>query len=143
MKSGSTEHRPVVGLLTLLVIFSVLCLTILAVLSYSTAKYEKALSRKNADATTAYYEADGWCTDAANDLYAVWQAGGDLAAAAEKYGGSCRDGVVTFSRAVDDARLLTVEIDTRGAFTVTAWSTAPRGEWKADDSLHVWDGNQA
>lgn len=143
MKNGTIEHRPVVGLLTLLVIFAVLCLTILAVLSYSTAKYEKALSRKNADAASAYYEADGWCTDAANDLYAVWREGGDLTTAAEKYGGSCQNGVVTFSRVVDDARFLTVKIDTRGAFTVTAWNTVPRGEWEADDSLHVWDGNQA
>ena len=141
MKNNTIERRPVVGLLTLLVIFSVLCLTILSVLSYSTAKYEKTLSRKNADAASAYYKADGWCADAANDLYSVWRAGGDLAAAAGKYGGSYQDGVVTFSRAVDGARLLTVKIDTRSTFTVTAWNTAPQGEWEADDSLHVWDGN--
>ncbi len=139
--SGIIERRPVVGLLTLLVIFSVLCLTVLAILSYSTAKYERALAQKSADSVTAYYAADAWCTDAANDLHAVWLEGGDLAACAKKYGGSYENGVISLSRKVDDARLLSVKLDTSNGFAVTAWNTVPLGDWSYDDSMHVWDGN--
>lgn len=141
MKNDGIRRRPIVGLLTLLVIFSVLCLTILAVLSYSTAKYERNLAQKNADAATAYYKADTWCTDAVNDLAAVWRDGGDLAAAAAKYGGTYAGGVIRLACAVDDSRLLSVKLDAGSEFSVAAWNTVPRGEWKADESLHVWDGN--
>ena len=48
--SGGIERKPLVGLITLLVIFAALCLTILSILSFSTAKYEKNLAQKNADA---------------------------------------------------------------------------------------------
>lgn len=142
MKNGTIEHRPVVGLLTLLVIFAVLCLTILAVLSYSTAKYEKRSPGKTPTQPRPTMRPMAGVRTRQTTLCRL-EEGGDLTTAAEKYGGSCQNGVVTFSRVVDDARFLTVKIDTRGAFTVTAWNTVPRGEWEADDSLHVWDGNQA
>ena len=128
MKNDTVERKPVIGLLTLLVIFSVLCLTILAVLSFSTARYERSLAQKNADSAAAYYKADGWCTDAVNDIYSVWKSGGDLSAAAAKYGGSLDGGTISFACAVDDARLLSVTIAVGDSFTVESFHTVPRSE---------------
>jgi hypothetical protein len=141
MKNDTVQRRPVIGLLTLLVIFSVLCLTILAILSYSTAKYERGLAQKNADSAAAYYKADSWCTDAVNDLHSVWKAGGDLGAEAAKYGGTYKDGVITLACQVDDARLLTVTVAAAESFEVTAWNTVSAGDWAPDESLHVWSGD--
>jgi len=140
--NGIVERKPVVGLVTLLVIFASLCLTILAVLSLSTAKYEMTLARKNADAATAYYKADSWCAGVSDELYSVWMSGGDLNAAAAKHGGKCEKTAegytISYVCAVDDARLLAVTIDAGGSFSVVSWKTVPRTEWTADDSIHVW-----
>lgn len=47
-----------VGYLSIMMIFVVLCLTMLAALSYSTASNENKYSQKSADYTKAYYAAD-------------------------------------------------------------------------------------
>lgn len=47
-----------VGVMSLLAVFVVLCLTTFAVLSLVSARSDRALSQKNADATTSYYAAD-------------------------------------------------------------------------------------
>ena len=49
---------PVIGGISLLVIFSVLCLTVFSLLTISTALAEKRLSDVSADAVSAYYAAD-------------------------------------------------------------------------------------
>ena len=49
---------PVVGGSSLLIIFAVLCLTVLAMLSLSTAQNNAKMSRASADSVTAYYAAD-------------------------------------------------------------------------------------
>ncbi|MBQ5318727.1 MAG: hypothetical protein J6K17_06505 [Oscillospiraceae bacterium] len=46
------------GYLSLMMIFVVLCLTILAALSFSAAESEKKYSEKSAEYTKAYYDAD-------------------------------------------------------------------------------------
>ncbi|MBQ8177384.1 MAG: hypothetical protein IJ035_10170 [Oscillospiraceae bacterium] len=46
------------GYLSLMMIFVILCLTILAALSFSAAKSEKKYSEKSAAYTKAYYDAD-------------------------------------------------------------------------------------
>lgn len=57
---GKTE-RPVgigTGYLSIMMIFVVLCLTLLAALSYSTASTENGYSQKSGEYTKAYYAAD-------------------------------------------------------------------------------------
>ena len=49
---------PIIGISSLLVIFSVLCLTVFALLTISTAKAERRLSDVSAEAVSAYYSAD-------------------------------------------------------------------------------------
>ncbi len=49
---------PMVGGSSLLIIFAVLCLTVLAMLSLSTARNNDQLSRASADSVAAYYAAD-------------------------------------------------------------------------------------
>jgi glutathione S-transferase len=145
--SGGIERKPLVGLITLLVIFAALCLTILSILSFSTAKYEKNLAQKNADAAAAYYKADSWCTDAANSLYSVWRSGGDLSAEAAKYGGKCEtedgESTINYVCQVDDARLLAVTIRAGDDFTVAAWQTVPKNSWTVDEHIHVWNMTDA
>ena len=57
MKQKNELHLSV-GTSSILMIFVVLCLTTFGVLSYVTANADYKLSKKNADAVTAYYKAD-------------------------------------------------------------------------------------
>lgn len=58
---NNESKRPVgigTGYLSIMMIFVVLCLTMLAALSYSTAQNEQKYSEKSGDYTKAYYAAD-------------------------------------------------------------------------------------
>lgn len=61
MALKSRTERPVgigTGYLSIMMIFVVLCLTMLAALSYSTASTENGYSQKSGEYTKAYYTAD-------------------------------------------------------------------------------------
>jgi hypothetical protein len=58
MKKERNATAPAFGASALLVIFSVLCLTVFAMLSLSTAQAERRLSDTSAAAARAYYAAD-------------------------------------------------------------------------------------
>lgn len=61
MTDEKKERKPAgigVGYLSVMMIFVVLCLTMLAALSYSTAANENRYSEKSAEYTKAYYSAD-------------------------------------------------------------------------------------
>lgn len=61
MSGKESERKPAgigVGYLSIMMIFVVLCLTMLAALSYSTASNENKYSEKSAAYTKAYYTAD-------------------------------------------------------------------------------------
>lgn len=61
MNNEKNDRKPAgigSGYLSIMMIFVVLCLTMLAALSYSTAAGEKKYSEKSAEYTKAYYAAD-------------------------------------------------------------------------------------
>ncbi len=58
MKKQSASHAPVIGGCSLLVIFGVLCLAVLALLSLRSALLEKQLSDASARSVSAWYQAD-------------------------------------------------------------------------------------
>lgn len=58
MKTKKTLSPPMVGGSSLLIIFAVLCLTVFALLTISTAQADKRLSEVSADAISSYYSAD-------------------------------------------------------------------------------------
>jgi len=143
---NKVERKPIVGLVTMLVIFSVLCLTILSVLSFSTAKYEKTLVQKNADAVSAYYIADTWATKATNEIYSTWVNNGDLATVVSKYGGAISNSndncIINLACEIDDSRLLNVSISVGSEFEILSWNTVPSTQWQADEKLHVWNPSE-
>lgn len=138
MTKRTRRQKPIVGLITLLVIFAVLCLTVLAVLSLQTARYEKTLAEKNAASTAAYYAADSAATDIANELYKARGDSEALAEIVERCGGIIENGIITYTVTVDSARNLKVTIDANDGFAVTGWITSPGGNWQADDGLDLW-----
>lgn len=123
---------PPVGGTTLLAVFAVLCLTVFAVLGLSAVRADDRLSRKSADAVTAYYRAEAEAEAVLARLRA-----GEL-----PEGVAAKDGIYSYQVPVSDVRELQVEVRVRGRdYTILRWQTAATSDVEYDGSLAVWDGN--
>jgi hypothetical protein len=123
---------PAVGGSSLLVIFAVLCLTVFALLGLSTVRADGRLSDASAEAVTAYYRAD--CQ--AETILAQLRAG------QLPEGVTVDGGVYTYSCPISDTQALFVEVRLEGAhYTILRWQEASTTQWKADNSLPVWNGD--
>ncbi len=136
-----------VGITSLVVILTVLCLTIFSVLILSTAINEKRLSEKSAEALKNYYEAETYCSDIANSLGKIWEEKGDfseLKAFATENNLDCQleenEIYFLYQYPIDENQALFVEISVGETFEVKRWNVQATKEWVADQSLQIWDG---
>ena len=128
---GKGEFSPAaVGGSSLLVIFAVLCLTVLALLFLSTVLAEKRLSDSVSEAAAAYYQAD----TEAERIFAAIRAGKSHPAVTET------DGQYRYSVTVSENTVLEVLVQrTDEGWKVLRWQTIPK-EQTAADGLNVWNG---
>ena len=127
---------PVVGVSSLLVIFTVLCLTVFAMLGLSTVRADGRLSDASAAAVTAYYEAD--CQ--AEAILARLRAGElpDGVTADVRPDGD----IYSYTCPISDTQALDVEVRIEGtSYTVLRWQMVPTADWEADNTLELWDGD--
>jgi len=127
------EHgvMPVFGGSSLLVIFSVLCLTVFALLSLSTVLAHSRLSDAAAEAVSAYYAADA----EAEVLFARLREG-ELPEGVEKNGEYC-----SYSCPISETQRLEVELRQEGGtWTVLRWQAVSTAESAGEADLPVWDG---
>lgn len=126
---------PLVGGSSLLIIFAVLCLTVLAMLSLSTAQNNDRLSRASADSVTAYYTADAQAEEILSRLRRGETPDG---VTVEKDGaGTLCEYTVPFSQTQE----LSVSVRLEGAdWKVLRWKAVSTADWMPDDSIEVWDG---
>lgn len=119
----------------LFVIFTVLCLSVLSLLSMQTARNDAALARRSGEAVQAYYAADAQASR--------------IRVALEKSRSVNIDGIpiawegerAQYVCPVDDALKLEVVLRMSGTgSTVERWRTIPQVEWSAQDTIAVWDG---
>ena len=127
---------PVVGISSLLVIFTVLCLTVFAMLGLSTVRADGRLSDASAAAVSAYYEAD--CQ--AETILARLRAGElpegvtvDVRPNGDIYAYACP---------ISDTLALDVEVRAEGtSYTVLQWQMVSTADWEAENTLELWDGD--
>ena len=133
MSEKRTFSPPVVvGAVSLLTIFAVLCLTVFALLSLCTVQADQRLSDKSFAAVAGYYEAD--C--AAEEILAQLRAG-EVPEGVTAYGG----GLYRYGCPISDTQTLVVEVAVEDTdYTIIRWQARSTAEWVADDSLPVWDG---
>lgn len=144
--SGNKPTKGVVGMnvgsATLVMVFSVLCLTIFAALSVVTAQSEWNLAQKTADAVTAYYQADSIGVDIFNQMVAQYDGAFTLP---EEYPSQLDvvDGVeyASYWIAIDETQNLWVQVyQEDGIVKVARWQVEESGTWITDQSLDVWAG---
>jgi len=118
--------------LPLLVIFGVLCLTVFAVLSVSTALSDKRLSDAALQAVQQTYEADAQ----AETILAALRRG-------EVPAGVTRSGEdYSFAVPVSDTTVLAVSVTIHeNDHTIHRWQQLYTADWSPDQTLAVWSGD--
>ena len=130
MKQKTAFSPPAIGGSSLLVIFTVLCMTVFALLSLSTSLAQQRLADASIQAVTAYYEADLQ----AEEILARLR-NGELPAGVEESGGIFR-----YTCPITRNQWLMVEVRRRSdGWQVLRWQAVALPE-AADPTLPVWDG---
>lgn len=135
-KRGTSGPPAAVGGSSLLVIFAVLCLTVFALLTLSTAAADGRLSQEAAEAVEVYYQADSQ----AEALWARLRAGErpeEVTETAEDAGSTLYEYTVPISQGQELRVSLRLE---EGSWTVVQWQAVSTVDWRADEDLEVWDG---
>jgi len=122
---------PAVGGSSLLVIFTVLCLTVFALLGLETVRANCRLTDAAADSVASYYAADAQ----AESIVALLRTG-----EIPDYVLQDED-VCTFACTAGDTQALVVSVRIVGDdYEILSWQSVPSAEWQAADSLNVWSG---
>ena len=127
---------PAPGASALLVIFAVLCLTVFALLTLSTAAADSRLSQDAADAVEAYYQADSQ----AEALWARLRDGEQpekVSEITEETGSTVYKYTVPISQEQELQVCLRLK---DGTWTVVQWQAVSTVDWQADEDLTVWGG---
>jgi hypothetical protein len=130
-----------VGGASILMVFAVLCLTIFAVLSLVTARSERALAERHAEAVTNYYAAD--CLAA--EVYDALSKAGDLPESVLGVSVSKPSvSSLSYTVPIDGDRELCVLLRREGdTLRILEWREAATGEWEPDTRIRVWEGPAA
>jgi len=132
-----------VGTISLIMIFSVLCLTIFAMLTLSTANAEKALSDRTSSFVEGYYEADSAATKIKAVILESYSAGllpdsvNGVEIEYEKLNDSTYVSYVCDVNSVQDL-IVMLKLDDAGG-TVLEWRTGNSNTWEFNDSLTLLD----
>lgn len=158
-----------VGYVTLIMLFAVICLTVLASLSYQAARANDKLNEKSVYVTSWYYLADSWANEVLCMLdeaaYEAHETGffadsfediceekfslaGDSVYPDNKVIRRVQEGfLVSYSCHISDNLELSVEVlffDTLRdgqRYRIESWKTVTVSGDKEDDTLGVWDGS--
>ncbi len=135
------------GSVSIIVIFSTLCLSIFSVLSYSLALSEKRFADKSINAFSSYYAADLAVTKKARELKQMFREGinkDELSIKASEMGFTAflYDDTIKLSMSmpIDQTRALEVELSVADEFKVDRWMVVSTTDWEPDESIEIWGG---
>jgi len=131
MNKRNSRSFPLIGGSSLLVIFPVLCLTVFAMLSLSTAQADKRLADTSIQAVADYYEADSRAEEILSRLRT-----GQIPDEVTKNGN-----VYSYSCVISPTQSLFVEVAEDG-WEVLRWQSVSTADWQTDDSMELWRGNR-
>ncbi len=132
MKNKKKDSLPLslVGISSILVIFTVLVLGIFAILSVSTSNANRNLSEEINQSIIEYYKADFEGEKILADLR-----NGKKSNIIKE-----NDNYYFYDVKISDKRILKIKIE-KESFKVLNWETVSTVDWEADEHIKVWDGN--
>ena len=131
MMNNQKKQPMLVGGSSLLVVFAVLCLTVFALLGFSTVLADQRLSNAGVEATKDYYAAD----TQAEVILAQLRNGDEVEGVTEV------NGVYSYICPVSKTQELQVEVRIDGMrWEILRWQTVSTVEWSQEETISVWDG---
>ena len=138
------------GYLSLMMIFVVISVSILAALSFSAASNEKKYSEKSAEYTAAYYQADYNGKLRLSEMLTVTEGymsfddfmlASDLEAMGAELSGARPDRLtVSWTEEINERQSIAVEVEIfRDGHRIKRWQTVSTAE-ESDGRLNVWTG---
>lgn len=144
MRKRAWEKRGLnVGMVTIVVVFTVLCLTIFAVLALSTADGERRLAEKYAASVTEYYAADLAASETAAQFVGLSPASASALADTLGFTAETRaDGVeISYLTPVNEGQALYAALRVTAAGTTrVCWQLVETGTWQPETGERVWTG---
>ncbi len=139
-----------IGGASIIMVFSVLCLTIFSVLTLVSANAENTLAKKSATVITDFYTADANATETLASVYEIVDeqkglqdiqtrvAKIDSSILVEKKSSML---YISYSEKIDDNQNLNVQLRTNGKkVDILTWKVESIAEWEPDDSISIWQG---
>ena len=130
------------GAVSLVMIFCVLCLVVFATLTYVTADRERQLAALNAERAAAYYAADAEASRIVAALARGEEPPADAAVTQEM---NWEDDSVLYSFRVpaggEQELSVRMRLKLDGSSEILSWRTVYAGDWEANDSIEIWDGD--
>jgi len=134
-----------VGSASIVLVFSVLCLTVFTLITFVVAGNEKALVDAELHLVKSYYEADTLAEQILTEVLSAEDIlpGNFHGVDVETYwDGELDADIVRYSCPVTDIKTLYVELAVRhDSFDILDWRMRDTDEWEFDDSLNVWFGD--
>ena len=137
----SASFPAVTGAASLLVIFSVLCLTVFALLSLSTVLASHRLGEKNAAAVSGYYEADA----EANRILAALRAGEVPEGVRQVLLSGEFGDYFEYECRISETQVLQVVVtitppgpEGAGGWSIQRWQVRSTLDWEPSPELPVW-----
>ena len=136
-KIKDTFFMPVIGISSLLVIFSVLCLTVFAMLSVSTVKAGQTLADRTLAQTVSYYEADGEAEKILCQLRMGQVPEGVEVSGTDESGKT----VYRYTCPLSETQNLEIAAAVEGTeYRILRWQLVSSADWQAEENLDLWDG---
>lgn len=130
-----------IGSASIIMVFSVLCLTVFAVLTFVTANNEYKLSVKSADQVKAYYAADESATETMAKIETIVKSSGSYGLITNEVSGlgvttetTDKGLILSYTEKMDDYQELRVKLLYDGTrLSVKQWKLVNTAEWNAGE----------
>ena len=130
MDKHTHQKFPMIGGCSLLVIFAVLCLTVFALLGFSTVQANKRLADISAQAVSDYYRVDSQ----AEEILARLRTGEIPDGVTEK------NHIYSFRCIISPTQALLVEVQEED-WKILRWQTISTIQWQPDESIDLLGSN--
>lgn len=130
MDKHAHQKFPMIGGCSLLVIFAVLCLTVFALLGFSTVQANKRLADISAQAVSDYYRSDSQ----AEEILARLRTGEIPDGVTEK------NHIYSFRCIISPTQALLVEVQEEN-WKILRWQTISTIQWQPDESIDLLGSN--
>ena len=131
-----------IGVCSLITVFAVLCMSIFAVLSISSAQADRRLAEQSYAAMQARYAADCSAEEILSNLRQGKIPDG-VECISENYGKPEKKTTYIYSCPVSDTQELEVKVrinqKARG-YEILRWKIVSTVSWEREDTLNLWDG---